>query len=237
MTRSRYSVVEALNRWLRVLEGKAVTSDQDDIPGEILSENDVWSDIAELWEDSLPGETLHLPAAGIPFASVVEANAGTSNTVVLSPASHGWSHEWGGIYINTGSVNQSFTAATWTKITGAFQYFMENSGGEINCDWNDDRIIINEVGTYLVDWNLSLYTDGTARSYVDAEVFLSGTAAPSTRSRAEFLLTGSHVVFSGGGYVDIPVSGYYVDLRINPPNNTLVIRAEVGQLRVQKAPE
>jgi hypothetical protein len=236
MTRSRYSVVEALNRWLRVLEGKAVASDSDDIPGEILSENDVWSDIAELWEDSLPGETLHLPAAGVPFASVEEANAGVSNTVVLSPASHGWAHEWGGIYINTGSVNQDFTASTWGKITGAFQNYMEDSGGEINCDWNDDRIIINELGTYLVDYDLCGYSDGTARTLIDAEVFLSGSAAVSTRSRAELLLTGSYFNLSGGAYVEIPVSGYYVDVRLNPSSG-LTIRLDVGQLRVQKAPE
>jgi len=236
MTRSRYNITEAINRLLRVLEGKALTSDTPSvIPGEVLSYNDAWSDLAELFEGSLPNETLHLPAAGVPFASVEEANAGTSNTVVLSPASHGWSHEWGGIYINTGS-SQAFTATTWVKITGSFQTYMENSGGEITCDWNDDRIIINEKGTYLLDWNLTLYTDGQARSTVEAMIFVSGSAAPATRGKTEWIVTGSYVAFSGGGYVDIPVSGYYVDVRLYP-SNTLTIRPDVGQLRVQKAPE
>lgn len=235
MTRSRYSINEAIIRILRALEGKALTSDQPGvIPGEYLSENEAWSDLAELFEGSLPNETLHLPSAGIPFASVVEANAGTSNTVVMSPASHSWSHEYGGIYVSTGTASQSFTASSWIKITGAFQNFAEDSGGEINCDWNDDRIIINEMGTYFAGYNLSLYTDGDAMTTVDAEVFASGTALTSTRSRAQWIVTGSYAFVSGGNFIDIPVSGYYVDVRLNV-SNTIQVGVNTAQLYIQKA--
>ena len=241
MTRSRYSVKESLNRLLRLFEGSPLTADTPNvIPGEVLSENEALSDFVELLEGSLPSQTATLPSslsvgsASLPFASVVEANAGTSDTVVLSPASHSWAHEYGGIYINTGSADQAFTASTWTKITGAFQAFMEDSGGEINCDWNDDRIIINEAGTYFISYNVYLYSDGAARSLVDAEVFVSGSAALATRSRGEYIVTGSYIGLSAGGYVDIPISGYYVDLRLNP-NANLTIRADTGQLMVHKA--
>ena len=235
MTRSRYPINESIIRLLRALEGKAIASDTPGvIPGEYLNENEAWSDIAELFEGSLPGETLHLPAAGVPFASVVEANAGTSNTVVLSPASHSWAHEYGGIYVSTGTASQAFTASTWAKITGAFQNYMPNSGGEINCDWNDDRIIINEVGTYWAGYYLSLYSDGEARTIVDAEVFASGSACEATKSRGQWTVTGSYVFLAGGAYIDIPVSGYYVDLRLNP-SASISIGANTAQLYVEKA--
>jgi hypothetical protein len=234
MTRSRYNVKESLNRWLKVMEDKALTSDTPNvIPGEVLSEDEAWSDIAELWEGSLPNETLHIPIAGLPFASVVEANAGTSNVVLLSPASHTWAHEYGGIYINTGSTLQSFTANTWTKITGAFQFYMENSGSEINCDWNDDRIIINEIGTYFISWNLSLYTDGDAYTTIDSAPSVSGTVDISARVRSQWIVTGSYVAFGGGAYIDVPNSGFYVDLRLRA-STTALITPFAGQLMVQK---
>src|SRR5512139_3681623 len=205
MARSRYSVKESLNRILRVMEGKALTSDTPNvIPGEVLSEDQAFSDIAELWEGSLPGETLHIPAAGIPFATVDEANAGTSTTTVLSPYGHSIAHEYGGIYVATGTASQSFVADTWTKITGAFQNFMLDSGAEILCDWNDDRIVVNEVGTYLVMYDLTLYSDGIARTTIDAEVFVSGTAALQTKERGQLLVTRSYVHISGHGPISIP---------------------------------
>jgi hypothetical protein len=237
MTRSRYNKKESLNRLLRVLEDKALTSDQPDvIPGEVLSEDEALSDLAELFENSLPNETLHLPTTGIPFASVIEANeisSLASNTVVISPASHHWAHEYGGIYINTGTTSQAFTANTWSKVTGAFQYYMDNSGGEINCDWNDDRIIIYEKGTYFIGYDVTLYSDGVARSYVDVATSTSGTVNVSNRSRGEFIVTGSYLHLSGGAHIDIPVSGYYVDLRIRPSVD-LTIGPNCGQLFVTK---
>ena len=244
MTRSRYSTNESINRILRALQGEPLTADTPNvIPGEVLSEDAALSDIAELLEGSLPGETPTIPSgftvsyASLPFASVVQANATPTeavNTVILSPASHHWAHEFGGIYINTGSATQSFTANTWAKLTGSFQGYMTDSGAEINSDWNDDRIIVYDKGDYFVSYNICLYTDGAAGSYVDAEIYLSGTPALSTRSRATWHTTGSYITLSAGAHVDIPVSGYYVDLRLRP-SASLVIRADAGQLQVQRS--
>src|SRR4030065_1356353 len=121
MSRSRYSVVEALNRWLRALEGKAVASDSDEIPGEVLSENDAWSDIAELFEGSLPGETLTLPASGLDYATAEEMYLGVSQDTVVSPYRAEFLNVYGGIYTWTGTAQLTgMSASSYTKITGAF---------------------------------------------------------------------------------------------------------------------
>lgn len=239
MTSSRYSTNISIYRILKALQGKAIPSDTQDIPPVLLPENESLSELAELMEGSLPGETATLPSGftvsygSLPLASVEEANEGTSNEVVLTPASHSWAHEYGGIYITTGSVSQSFTANTWAKLTGTFQNYMEDSGGEINCDWNDDRIIINEVGTYFIAYNISLYTDGAAGSFVDAATSVSGTVSVSNRARSSWHTSGSYVSLSGGAHIDIPTSGYYVDLRLRTSAN-LTVRADTGQLMVTK---
>ena len=62
MTRQRYSIKESLNRILRILEGKPLPDDAPEtVSGELLSENEAFSDIAELLGSSLPSETLNLP--------------------------------------------------------------------------------------------------------------------------------------------------------------------------------
>ena len=62
MTRQRYSVRESLNRILLLFEGKPVSQDDPGtVQGTVLSENEAWSDLAELIGGSLPNETLTLP--------------------------------------------------------------------------------------------------------------------------------------------------------------------------------
>lgn len=64
MTRQRYSAREALNRILRLFEGKAAPSDAPgSLSGEVLSEDGALSDLAELFAASLPNETLTVPTA------------------------------------------------------------------------------------------------------------------------------------------------------------------------------
>lgn len=64
MTRQKYSDKESLNRIQRLLVGKPVPQDDPGtIPDDLLSENEALSDITELLGDSLPNETLTLPAA------------------------------------------------------------------------------------------------------------------------------------------------------------------------------
>ena len=64
MTRQRYSKKEAQHRILRSLQGKDVPQDTPGtVPGNLLSEDESMSDLAELMAGSLPDETLALPTA------------------------------------------------------------------------------------------------------------------------------------------------------------------------------
>lgn len=58
----RYSVKESLQRILLVLTGKPSTDDTPEtLSGDSFSEDESFSQIAELLQESLPGETLHFP--------------------------------------------------------------------------------------------------------------------------------------------------------------------------------
>jgi hypothetical protein len=60
----RYSIKESLNRIYRLFNGTTPPSDApDSLPGEVYSEDTVWSRLAELFANSLPGETATLPSA------------------------------------------------------------------------------------------------------------------------------------------------------------------------------
>lgn len=82
MTRQKYAFNEAIQRILLVLQGKTPA---DDSPGHLWGENQPWnislSDLAELFQESLPGESLHLPGA------VVEGNISVEGTLAVSGTS------------------------------------------------------------------------------------------------------------------------------------------------------
>ena len=232
MARQRYYIKESLNRILRMFQGKEEPSESPNtLSGEILSHNQAFSDLAELLAGSLPNETAELPDSLT--ASVAQANAEADDTVALTPLSHTWIHEYGGIYIETGTAQPSLTADVWTKITGAFQYYTEDSGGEILCDWNDDQIVINEVGTFLVSYQMSLGTVDGAEARLQLQVFSSGTAMGMTRSEIVFDNSGSCLSMSAFAPVSILVTGTPVDIR-GRPDSTIVIAPMAGQLLVQR---
>ena len=235
MTRQRYSAKESWNRILRLFQGNAVPNEYPEtIPGEVLSKEEAFSDLAELLVDSLPNEDIVLPGALL--TSVDEANAlpdDAINTRALTPASHNWMHEYGGIYIVTGTVEQALTQDVWTKITGAFQNYTLDSGAEIFCDWNDDRIVINEVGTYLIIYQLSILTPDGGEQTIMLEIFSSGSAQGQTRSEMHFDASGSCSVMSASNPISVPVTGWPIDIRANPDAG-ITIKAKAGQLFVEK---
>ena len=63
MARERYSIIESWNKILRLFQGETVNELPETIVGEILSVNEALSDLTELLNDSLPGETFALPTA------------------------------------------------------------------------------------------------------------------------------------------------------------------------------
>ena len=232
MTRQSYNIKESLNRALEMLKGNALASEQPNTQqGEVLSWNQALSDIVEILVDGLPGENAELPSALV--ASVAEANAESTNVVALTPLSHSWIHEYGGIYIETGTVEQSLTQDTWAKITGAFQNYTEDSGGEIFCDWNDDRIVINETGVFLLSYQLSVLTPDGGEQTLQLQVFSSGTAQGQTRSEMQFNASGTCTVMSAFAPVNVLVTGTPLDIRARP-DASITVKAKAGQLLVQR---
>lgn len=231
MTRSRYDLEEALNRILRTLEGKALTADTPDIiTGDVLNKEDALSDLSELLDNSLPGETLTFPTAIInalvanlpaattatagvaELADVDEANAGESQDTILTPEGHTWAHEYGGMYA-TGTRTQSFAQDTWTKVTGTFQGEMTNSG-EVDGDWNDDRIIINESGSYFVPYQLDLFCHGDAVD-VHSRMYVDAVAANSSYAITTLAASGTVSRIAGFGILSVTGSGQIFDLRLS----------------------
>lgn len=232
MTRQRYNIKESLNRILRMLQGKEEASESPNtLSGVILSHNQAASDIAEILADSLPNESAQVPDSLV--ATVAEANAESSNVKALTPLSHTWIHEYGGIFLVTGVSQPSMAGDTWTKITGCFQGYTEDSGGEIFSDWNDDRIVINEIGTFLVSYQLSVWTTDGADARLQLQIFRSGTAMAMTRSEIVFDNSGTCVSMSAFAPVPILVTGTPIDIRARP-DSTIVIAPMAGQLLVQR---
>lgn len=63
MSRRQYNITESLNRILRSFKGLTQNDEPGTLAGEVLSDNQAYSDLAELLNDSLPGEILLLPTA------------------------------------------------------------------------------------------------------------------------------------------------------------------------------
>lgn len=63
MSRRNYNITESLNRILRSFKGLSQNDEPGTLAGEILSDNQAYSDLAELLNGSLPGEILLLPEA------------------------------------------------------------------------------------------------------------------------------------------------------------------------------
>lgn len=85
MPRQRYSSNEALNRILRTLKGNTPLSENaDQLDGEILSSNQAVSDIAELLNNSLPGESLNIP--GGTYGAITSTSTITAEDIVANDA-------------------------------------------------------------------------------------------------------------------------------------------------------
>jgi len=233
MTRQRYNKTESLNRILRSLQGKAVSQDDPGtVPDSVLSENEVLSDLAELLAGSLPGETFSSPSALLATAS--EADEGTDNTVLLTPLSHSWAHEYSGIYVSSGTAQQILAGDTWTKISGSFQNVMLNSS-EVAGDWDDDRLVVNEVGTYFVQYQVCLLNTGDAAT-IQMQTYLNDVAQPQTKSYMLFGASGTadgSKQMIGFGMESVPAVNQAIDVRI-ASSVAITVHVETAQLIAQK---
>jgi len=122
MTRQRYSATESLNRILRILQGTPIPTDvAGGVTGEVLSQNEVLSDLAELLAGSLPNQTAY-PAASR-YGHMFAHNA--TGTVAIAAADTYYAVSGG---FNTGLVSGfTFSNNMHLKPTAAGRYFINYS--------------------------------------------------------------------------------------------------------------
>lgn len=215
MARQRYDIKESLNRFLRLWQGNAPSSDAPgSVTGEILSEDEAWSDIAELFGGSLPGETLTLPGA---VADAVSADQ---------------AHEFGEIYTSTGTITDVIGTSS-VKITGAYQT-NGLSSDNITPDQANDRITINSVGTYFVAFQTSF--SGSASTTYTLQVYLDSVMQPQIRTLRRLNASGDVGSCSGLGLISVTGTSMDVELYAFAGGASKDFLMEAGQLYVEKAP-
>jgi len=129
MTRQRYSKKESLNRILLQLQGSGLSSDTPDtLPPNVLSEDEVLSDLAELLAGSLPGVSAFPPTAMSRYGNMYFDNTNVVVDILVS-----------GAYarVPTGSVAGVLNGVT-------FQ--------------NSRELVVSTAGKYLVEWQMSFFT-------------------------------------------------------------------------------
>ena len=232
MTRSRYSVKESWNRILRALEGKAATSDgPNSLPGEILSENDALSDLAELFEGSLPGETLTLPGSSIPFATIPDMYLATETAEAVSPYTANSLLVWAGIYTSTGTATLTGYASTaFAKITGSFQNSMSGFGA-LPQPTVDNIMVGSFYGTWRIDWHISFR--GSPNILYTVEPFFDNVGLPQAMDKVKPYASGSAVSMGGFGYQYMSGTSKFVDLRLLPDATAWMV-IESMQLTAQR---
>lgn len=208
MTRQRYDIKEALNRILRILYGSPDPNEQrDTIAGEVLSENQAISDLAELLAGSLPNQN-----PSIPSTISITGTAGRND-------------EYGGIFVSGSTSGWNLASGSWTQLT-PFNMDMESSGGIVP-QHGSDNVQINAAGTYFVGFSLSF--QGAQDTVYELAAHLAGTLQPQVMARVN--VTGSNSV-SAFGFVDASTPGA-IDVRVLP-DTTGTFTIPYGQLTVQK---
>ena len=212
MTRQRYSKKEAWNRILRLWQGETFSSDAPEtVPGEILSEDEALSDLAELFAGSLPGATASIP-------SVVSVTGTASRQ-----------DEFGQIYSALDSINGFYPTGTWTTLpiftTGSF------SSTLVTNDYANNRLVLNAAGHYFAWYDVSANATADATYIIRAAV--NGTIQSQTCAvfnPITVLNTGTYSI-GDGGILNIESTPANLDLRILP-DSTGSFNVSAAVLRV-----
>ena len=239
--RQRYSKKEAFNRISRAYQSGNVVSDdtQGAVPGELLSENQAVSDLAEVLNDSLPGETPTVPDAI--RASVAEAETGTNDTKAVTPLGLNGAMgavvstlvEHGNIYAVDGTAAQDLVSATWYKPTGVFTADGLSSSN-VTPDYSTDQIDVDLPGTYLVGMQVSVESEDT--DYVlQGAVYLDGTIQPQLQFETDIAVTGS-VSCSVIGTVSVTGSNSELEMYLRADAGTPEIIINTASLQVMGIP-
>lgn len=251
----KYNITEALNRLYRALTGSVVSTDSPGtVPGQILSNDEAISKLAELAENNLAGETGQVPAgwtvpvAGISDASetqkgiaelatTAEAEAGTDTERIVTPAgvlasinaNVAGTTELGEIYNTSTGTAVIELSTSWTKVTGSFQG-NGTSSDDITPDYANDRITISKNGTYFA--GLFPCFSGTNLAVIEGAVYVDGVRQETVRFRRK-LGTGGDVG-SAGSLGTFLVTGSPVDVEFwaRADSGTPDFKLETGQLFV-----
>ena len=233
--RQRYSTKEALNRISRVFQsGNRVTDDtQGAVPGELLSENQAFSDLAEILNDSLPSETPTVP--DVIRASVAEAETGTNNTKAVTPLGVAGAMgavvstlvEHGNIYVNDGTIVQDLSSS-WLKPTGIFAVDGLSSSN-VTPSYATDQIDIDLPGTYFV--SLSASIEGELGYIMQGGVYLDGTLQTNLVFEQDIEVTGS-VSTAVFGSVSVTGSNMELEFYLKADTGTPEIKVVQASLQV-----
>lgn len=185
----RYSKKESLDRIRRILLGIAVASDEPDktLQGQLLSEDESLSEIAEIMADSLPGYSFTLPEA--------------------------IQNDYGEIYTWTGTSSiDGLSIDVYTKITGSFQNTAHYSN--VTCTPLSSNMTLSKTGYYFVSWSCSF--QGSPDVIYWLEPYQDGVGIPQAVAKVKPSASGSSVNLAGSGIFDVTDTDEVIDLRVRP---------------------
>ena len=213
----RYSTKESLNRILRSLIGTDIPSDAPgSLSGSILSEDEANSGIAEILEDSLPGEDPTIPPG---FEDPLQ-------DFVSGLVEHG--HVW----VSTGTVSQALSTS-WLKPTGIFT---DNglSSSNVTPTYGSDLIDIDLPGTYLVSVNASVEGDG---AYIlKGAAYIDGTRQDGIMFEEYMGASGSSRAVGAVGTVSVTGSNSELELYFLASGGTPSIKVNSASLMIMGLP-
>jgi len=186
MAEDKYSSNESLDRILRVLKGDTVSEAAESLPPPKRSIDESLSQIAELLNGSLEGETIHpLTAAGNYGMLYTSSNAETEAQSLTS-----------------GTAN---TVQQWTTV-GSFKNTTPSTGTY--------NILVTNPGTYRYGYDISFA--GTKDVVYEFMAYLSaGSLATEMLEYVSCTLTGTYFQVSGSG-IETLTAGTGVTLMVIP---------------------
>lgn len=208
MARRRYSIKESLNRILRTYKGTAIPTDQPEtLSGEVLSEDESLSDLAELLEGSLPGESLFVPDnMSSRFGQIfAEATTGTS---------------------------QSLSVGEWTIVSGFTDNGLSSDG--VTPDYLNNRITLSKSGTYFVHFGISFDSPNGVATNLHFEIALDGTRQDAVSAKRG--ISASSVAVGNAnamGFVEV-TAGQDLTLYILSEDSNRIIHILETQLNAKK---
>ena len=217
MTWQKYSKKEALNRIVRSLIGTPIPSDQPGtLSGDIQSEDEAMGTIAEVLEDSLPGETPTIPPGFL----------GPLQTAASGFIEHG--HMW----TYSGTASQALSTS-WLKPTGVFT----NNGlssSNVTPTFGSDLIDIDLPGTYLVGLQVSV-ADQDAAYTLRGAAYIDGVRQDGIRFE-QYLATGTAETCTAMGTVSVTGSNSELELYLLASGGTPNILIKTASLMVLGLP-